>query len=153
MRHSVSAMTSNAAGSRPGSLLDPARVARHLPWGIALLAIANLGPALWIVVDPHGFFEQVGPFGVYNPHYLGDAAAFQGGIGVALVAALAWPALRPGALAATLAVTTLHALNHWIDVGEAHAGSNAGLADAVSLTILALLIVGLVRASLWERRA
>lgn len=146
-------MDSSAARTRHGSLLDPARVARHLPLGIALLAVANLGPALWILVDPHSFFEQVGPFGAYNAHYLGDAAAFQGGIGVALAASLAWPALRPGALVATLAVTTLHALNHWIDVGEAHAGSDAGLVDAVSLTMLALLIVGLVRASLWERAA
>lgn len=146
-------MASHPAGSRLGSLLDPARVARQIPLGISLLALANLLPALWIVVDPRGFFDQIGPFGVYNAHYLGDAAAFQGGIGLALAASLAWRALRPGALATTFAVTALHALNHWIDAGEAHAGSNAGIADAVSLTILALLIAGLVRASMWEQRA
>lgn len=144
-------MTSGAAASPRGSLLDPARVARHLPLGIALFALANLGPALWIVVDPHGFFEQVGPFGVYNPHYLGDAASFQAGIGLALVASLVWPVLRPGALVVTLGATALHAFNHWLDVGEAHAGSDAGIVDAVSLTVGALLIVGLVRASLWEQ--
>jgi hypothetical protein len=146
-------MDSHPAGSRLGSLLDPARVARQIPLGISLLALANLLPALWIVVDPHGFFDQIGPFGVYNAHYLGDAAAFQGGIGLALAASLAWPALRPGVLAATFAVTALHALNHWIDVGKAHAGSNAGISDAVSLTLLALLIAGLLRASMWEQRA
>ncbi len=144
-------MTSGAAASRLGSPLDPARVARHLPLGIALLALANLGPALWIVVDPHGFFEQVGPFGVYNPHYLGDAASFQAGIGLALAASLVVPALRPGALVVTLGATALHAFNHWLDVGDAHAGSDAGIFDAVSLTVLAFLIVGLVRASLWEQ--
>jgi len=145
-------MTSGARTSHGGSLLDPARVAPLLPLGIALLALSYLGPALWIVVDPHGFFDQVGPFGAYNPHYLGDAAAFQGGIGIALVAALALPALRPGALAAALGATALHAFNHWLDIGDAHAGSDAGLFDAVSLSVLAVLIVGLVRASLWEAR-
>lgn len=143
--------SSGTTASRRASPLDPARVARHMTLGIALLALANLGPALWIVVDPHGFFERVGPFGAYNPHYLGDAASFQGGIGLALAASLRWPALRSGALAVTLGATALHAFNHWLDVGNAHAGSNAGLSDAISLTVLSLLIVGLLRASLWEQ--
>jgi hypothetical protein len=148
--HTVQAVSSNAATSPSRSALDPAR---HMTLGLTLLALAYLGPALWIVVDPHGFFEQVGPFGAYNPHYLGDAAAFQGGIGAALAASLRWPALRAGALASAFAATALHAINHWIDVGDAHAGSSAGIVDAVSLTLLALLIAGLLHASLRERAA
>jgi hypothetical protein len=144
---------SSHADSHRDPLLDSARIARHLPLGIALLALVYLVPALWIVLDSHGFFDQVGPFGVYNPHYLGDAAAFQGGIGVALAASLAWPALRAGALATALGVTALHALNHWLDAGDAHAGSSAGIGDAVSLTILAVLVAVLLRASMREPRA
>jgi predicted anti-sigma-YlaC factor YlaD len=124
-----------------------------MPLWIALVAVGQLAPALWIVVSPHGFFDQIGPFGPYNAHYLGDAAAFQGGLGVALLASLAWPALRAGALAAVLAVTVLHAFNHWLDVGDAHAGSNAGIVDAISLTVLAILVAGLVRESRWSVRA
>jgi hypothetical protein len=119
-----------------------------LPYGIALLALLNLGPALWIVVAPYGFFHQIGPFGAYNGHYLGDAAAFQGGIGLGLAASLRWPSLQPGALATALAFTGLHALNHWIDVNAAHAGTHAGISDAVSLTLLAAFTALLLRASL-----
>lgn len=146
-------MSTTPASARRGSPLDPARIAPLLPLGIALLALGNLVPAAWIVLAPHGFFNQIGPFGAYNPHYLGDAAAFEGGVGLALAAALAWPALRPGALAAALGVTALHALNHWIDAGNAHAGSHAGLGDALSLTLAAILTAGLLRASLREARA
>jgi hypothetical protein len=142
------ASSPSIASDRAGSA-----IARYMPLWIALVAIGQLVPAVWIVVSPHGFFEQIGPFGPYNAHYLGDAAAFQGGLGLALLASLAWPALRAGALAATLAVSILHAFNHWLDVGEAHAGSNAGLGDAISLTVLAILVAGLVRESMRGARA
>ncbi len=125
-----------------------ARVARALPIGIALLAVIYLGTAIWIAAAPHSFFDQIGPFGVYNSHYLGDAAAFEGGLGVGLAAAIWWPALRSGVLAVVLASTGLHALNHWIDVNNAHAGTNAGISDAVSLTVAALFTALLLRASL-----
>jgi hypothetical protein len=111
---------------------------RLLPLGIGLLALIDLGTAIWIVVAPHSFFDNVGPFGPYNSHYLGDAAALIGGIGLALAASLRWPALRAGALAVALASTGLHAINHWIDVNDAHAGSDAGIGDAISITVLAL---------------
>jgi len=125
-----------------------ARAGTYVPAGIALLALLNLGPAIWIAVAPHSFFHQIGPFGTYNGHFLGDAAAFEGGIGLALAAAVRWPALRAGALAAALGATALHALNHWIDVNHAHAGSNAGATDAISLTLLALFTAVLLAAQL-----
>jgi hypothetical protein len=132
-------MPTNAPSPRAEPSVVGSRAALAVMIGIGLLAIVNLGGALWIVVAPHSFFDQLGPFGAYNRHYLGDAAAFQGGVGLALGAALAWPRLRAGALAAALGCTGLHALNHWIDAGAAHAGSSAGVADALSLTALALL--------------
>jgi len=100
-----------------------------------------------IVLAPHSFFDNAGPFGAYNSHYLGDVAAFQGGISIALLASLWLPALRAGALAVTACATGLHAINHWIDVGDAHAGSNAGIVDAVSLTILFVFTVLITRAA------
>ena len=127
--------------------------ARLVVPAIALIAAIQLGTALWMIVAPHDFFDRVGPFGIYNGHYLADAAAFEGGLGVALAASLAWPALRAGALAATLASTALHAINHWADVGDAHPGTSAGITDAVSLTLLALALAWLLRAVLLEQRA
>jgi hypothetical protein len=139
-------MHASPSPSRAADLVD--RVAPLLPYGIVLLALLNLGPALWIVVAPHGFFDQLGPFGAYNAHYLGDAAAFQGGVGLGLAAAVRWPALRAGALATALAFTALHALNHWLDVNAAHAGTNAGISDAISLTPLAAFTALLLKAAL-----
>ena len=144
-------MSTDALAGRRGD--DAARFAGLVTPGLALLALVNLVPAVWMLVAPHGFFHQLGPFGVYNGHYLRDAAAFQGGIGIALAAAIVWPALRAGTLAVALAATTLHAINHWADVNAAHAGSNAGIGDAVSLTVLAIATAVLLAATLAWRRA
>lgn len=146
MGHSVHHMAETASTREPAAApVRGAPTARLIVPAIALVAAIQLGSALWMVVDPRGFFEQLGPFGVYNGHYLRDAAGFQGGLGLALVASLAWPVLRAGAVAATLASVALHAVNHWVDVGEAHPGSDAGIVDAVSLTLLAIVLVGLLR--------
>jgi hypothetical protein len=84
---------------------------RVLPLGIALLAVVQLLIAVLIVLAPHWFFNNIGTFGAYNSHYVGDTAAFQAGLGAALAAAIVVPSLRPGALAAALATTGFHALN------------------------------------------
>jgi hypothetical protein len=123
---------------------------RALPVGVATIAVAYLGPAIWMVLAPRGFWHSIGAFGPYNAHYIGDAAAFTGGIGLVLAAAVVRPRLREVALLVALAATALHALNHWLDVDHAHHGSNAGANDAVQLTILALLIAVLYRAARWR---
>jgi hypothetical protein len=106
-----------------------------------VLGLAQLAPALWIVFAPHSFFSHVGPFGTYNSHYLGDAASFQAGIAVPLIAAARYEALRAGALAIALAAVSFHAINHWIDVNAANGNSNADVTDAILLTILALVTI------------
>ena len=118
-----------------------------MPLGTALLAVVQLATAAAIVLAPHWFFDNIGAFGAYNSHYVGDTAAFQAGLGAALAAALAMPSLRSGALAAAMATTGFHALNHWIDVNNAHPGSAAGIGDAVALTILFLFTALLTRAA------
>lgn len=125
---------------------------RAVPAVIAVLAVINIGTALWIAVDARSFFDNVGPFGAYNAHYLGDVAAFQAGIGLGLAASLIWPALRPGALVTAALFTGIHALNHWLDVNEAHAGSDAGIVDAVSLTLLTVVIAPFAVAAARGRR-
>src|SRR3954467_11624064 len=98
-----------------------ARDDRAVTIGTAVLGGIQVLTALSIVLAPHSFFDNAGPFGAYNSHYLGDVAAFQGGMGLALLASLWLPALRAlraGALAVTAAATGLHAINHWIDVGD-----------------------------------
>ena len=121
---------------------------RHLAPVCVALGLTQLVPALWIVLAPHSFFAHVGPFGTYNSHYLGDAAAFQAGIAIPLIAAARFGALRAGTLAVTLAAVSLHAINHWIDVNAANGSSNADVTDAVLLTILALLTIAPLQAAL-----
>jgi hypothetical protein len=121
---------------------------RYLAPVCVVLGLTQLIPALWIVIAPHSFFDNVGPFGVYNSHFLGDAAALQAGIALPLIAAAWYESLRPGALAIGFGAVTFHAINHWIDVNGAHAGSNADIADAVLLTILALLMLAPLQAVL-----
>jgi hypothetical protein len=121
---------------------------RHLAAVCVALGLAQLVPALWIVIAPHSFFDHVGPFGSYNSHYLGDAAAFQLGIGLPLIAAARFEALRAGALAIALASVSVHAVNHWIDVNAANGSSNADVADAILLTVLAVLTIAPLQAAL-----
>ena len=122
--------------------------ARHLAPVCLALGLAQVVPALWIVIAPHSFFDHIGPFGSYNSHYLGDAAAFQLGIGVPLIAAARFEALRAGALAIALASVSFHAVNHWIDVNAANGNSNADITDAILLTILALLTIAPLQAAM-----
>jgi hypothetical protein len=129
------------------SSIQARRAERAVPVGVALLALVQLVTAVWILLAPHAFFDDIGPFGPYNSHYVGDVAAFQAGLGLALAAGLVVPAVRAGALAAALAMTGLHAVNHWIDVNDAHPGSSAGVGDALALTILFLLTAVLTRAA------
>lgn len=128
-------------------------LARYVAPGIAVLAVIQIATAVWIFAAPHGFAHQVAPFGPYNRHDLWDAGAFTGGLGLALLASLAWPALRAGALAAAAGMTGLHAVNHWIDVSHARPGSHAGVADAVSLTVALAFILALAYAAARAPRA
>jgi hypothetical protein len=121
---------------------------RHLAPVCVVLGLAQVVPALWIVIAPHSFFDHIGPFGSYNSHYLGDAAAFQLGIGVPLIAAARFEALRAGTLAIALASVSFHAVNHWIDVNAANGGSNADITDAILLTILALVTIAPLQAAM-----
>jgi hypothetical protein len=121
---------------------------RYLKPVCVVLGLTQLLPALWIVIAPHSFFAHVGPFGAYNSHYLGDAAAFQGGIGVALLASAWLGPLRAGALLAGFGAALFHTINHWIDVNAANGSSNADVADAILLTILTLIIIAPLQAAL-----
>jgi hypothetical protein len=134
-------MESSALTARPST------IERAVPLGIAALGVIQVLTAAWIVVAPHSFFDSVAPFGAYNSHFLGDVAAFQGGVGVALLVSLAVPALRAGALAAVLGMNGFHMISHWIDVNDAHPGSNADVFDAISVTLLFLFNAALMRAA------
>lgn len=121
--------------------------------GIAAIAAVQLVIAAWMLLFPHGFHSSVGAFGSYNGHYLRDAMAMFGGLGVALAASVRWPVLRSGTLAVASASIGFHAINHWADVNRDHPGTSAGIVGALSQTALAVLCVALLRAELTRGRS
>ena len=88
----------------------------------ALLALFGavqlvLGLLLWIT--PGFFFDEIGPYGARNDHYMGDLGTWYIALGVAALVAVRRPRWRVPVLALALVQNTLHVLNHAIDVGEA----------------------------------
>jgi hypothetical protein len=76
-----------------------------------------LGALLWLT--PGFFFDEIGPYGVRNDHYMGDLATWYLALGGVTLVAMRRPAWRLPVLALAFAQYALHAVNHLIDVSEA----------------------------------
>ena len=83
---------------------------------------AAIGILMWVA--PGTFFDDIGPFGTRNDHYLGDLATFYIALGAAGLVAVRRPAWRVPVLALAALEYVLHALNHLLDVNEAHPHAN-----------------------------
>ena len=94
--------------------LDTTTRAVLLTFGLYLTAVA-----LYALVAPTGFFENVGPFGTRNDHYTRDGGTFQLALGVSALYALARPRWARPILGATALQFGLHAANHLADITEA----------------------------------
>jgi hypothetical protein len=118
---------------------------------ILLIAFAVVqlltGALLWLA--PGFFYDEIGPFGPRNDHYMGDVATFYLALGAALLIAVRRVSWRVPVLALALIQYMLHALNHLIDIGESDPGW-IGPADFVSLTLGAVLLAWMLRT---EQRA
>ena len=86
---------------------------------LAVFAVAQLviGALLWLT--PGFFFDEIGPYGVRNDHYMGDLATWYLALGAAALVAVRRVGWRLPVLALAFLQNTLHAVNHLIDVGEA----------------------------------
>ena len=117
-----------------------------VPVVIGVFAAVSLVLGLIEVVAPGAFFENVGPFGARNDHYIRDGATFELANAVLLAVALARPSWRVPALAFTAVRYGLHTLNHVADIDEADP-SWLGPADAIALAVgCAWLVAALVLA-------
>ena len=65
-----------------------------------------------LLLDPSWFFDNIGTFAPYNPHYLGDAGAFLLPVGAGLLVAAFNPRKYFALLVLGMAVSVLHFLNH-----------------------------------------
>jgi hypothetical protein len=96
-----------------------------------------LGFLLW--VTPGFFYDEIGPFGPRNDHYMGDVATWYLALGAATLVAVKRTSWRVPVLALALIQYALHSLNHLIDIGESDPGW-IGPADFASLTLTTVLL-------------
>jgi hypothetical protein len=96
-----------------------------------------LGLLLWLT--PGFFYDNIGPFGPRNDHYMADVATWYLALGAVLLVAVRRESWRVPVLALALVQYVLHSINHLIDIGEADP-SWLGPADFVSLSLTAALL-------------
>ncbi len=105
-----------------------------------VLAAYHVALAVLMAPWPGTFFEQAGPFGVRNDHYIRDVAtfylAFAAGLGIAVRRA-SWRAPVVGMVALQYA---FHVVNHVVDLTEADP-EWLGYVDAISLAALGALLL------------
>ncbi len=96
-----------------------------------------LGLLLWIT--PGFFFDEIGPYGVRNDHYMGDLATWYLALGAAALVALRHAGWRVPVLALAFIQYALHSLNHLFDIGGADPDW-LGPANFVSLVLTTVLL-------------
>jgi hypothetical protein len=114
---------------------------RALLYLFAAVQIA-IGLLLWLT--PAFFFEQIGPYGPRNDHYMGDTATWYLASGAALLGAAWRTAWRLPVLFLVAVQYALHSVNHLLDVGEADPGW-LGPANLVALVLATALLGRMLR--------
>ena len=126
-------------------------------WCLAVFAAANLANAVWMLLDPAGWFTglpaAVPDTGPYNSHFvrdLGGAFAVMGG-------ALCWAALRPAArlpvLASVAAFYLLHALIHATDTFAGRLPRSHWTIDLPGVYLPTAVLLGLAWMALRRRES
>ncbi|HWX45687.1 MAG TPA: hypothetical protein VNY52_10250 [Solirubrobacteraceae bacterium] len=116
---------------------------------VGLLAFAAycFATAALMILAPHVFFADVGPFGIQNDHYMRDTATFYAAFAAALLVAYWRPGWRTPVLCCVALQFVLHSINHLVDIGAAHPHW-LGPADFISLALATAVLVWLARESL-----
>lgn len=100
------------------------------------------GLLLWIA--PGFFYDEIGPYGPRNDHYMADLATFYlalGGVGLIALRRVSW---RVPVLAFAVIAYALHSLNHLIDVGAAEP-SWLGPANLALISLSTLLLAWMLK--------
>ncbi len=125
---------------------------RLLDLGLAVFAVLYLAEALFMAISPHAFYESIGGFDSYNPHYVRDVATFSAALGAGLAVAVARPAWRVPMLAVSTLQYGLHSVNHLVDIDIAH-HRWTGFFDFFSLLLATLALAWLLRTAIVCERA
>ena len=113
----------------------------------ALLVVFGLGQlllGLLLWLTPGFFFEEIGPYGTRNDHYMGDVATWYLALGAVTLYSVSRPSWRLPVLSLAFIQYALHSLNHLIDIGEADP-SWRGPFNFVSLVLTTVLLAWLVQ--------
>ncbi len=119
---------------------------------LLLLGAVQLAIGLLMALAPGTFFEQVGPYGARNDHYIRDMASWELALAAVAFLAARRPAWRIPVLGFALVHYALHAVNHVLDLGEAEPRW-LGPANLASIVLGAALLAVLLRRAAAAERA
>jgi hypothetical protein len=132
-------------------LPGPRLTESNMRTALGILGLTQIAIGAWLAIGPDSFVDNIAPFGPADHHFLRDLATFQGGVGIALLAAVGRPAWRVPILFAALAQSTLHTVNHLFDIGGTDPGWY-GPANFASLLLLTGTYAYLMQEAARERR-
>ena len=112
---------------------------------LALFGVAQIVLGLLLWLTPGFFFDEIGPYGVRNDHYMGDVASWYLALGAIALVAVRRASWRLPLLALAFLQYALHSLNHLIDVSEADP-EWLGPVNLVSLLLTCALLGWMLRA-------
>jgi hypothetical protein len=115
--------------------------------GLLAFAALNLAIAALLVLAPHVFFSDIGPYGTQNDHYMRDVATFYAALAVASALAYRLPAWRTPVLFCLALQSGLHTINHLADIDHAHTRW-LGPANFISLALATVALTWLTRESI-----
>ena len=114
------------------------------------LAVYHVALGLLMALAPGTFFEQIGPFGDRNDHYIRDVSTFYLAFGVAFGLAVSRRSWRVPLLALIAIQYAFHAVNHRVDIGDTEP-ARLGPIDFATVTILGALLFWLARVANRDR--
>ena len=113
-------------------------------WIRILVLVAGLNyvlTGLALLVAPTWFFENIGAFGPFNRHYLGDLGAFLLPMGIGLVVAARQPRQHYVLIAVVAAGNIIHASNHIYDAILGQEDLAHWLSDTIPLVFFAVVFM------------
>ena len=120
---------------------------RAMRIGLIFFGALNVVTGALLLFAPDYFFDNIGPYGIENQHYLGDAGAFYLAIGAGLLLAVQRPSWRVPLLTVSALWFGVHAINHLFDIGENNRGDSRGIGDTVLIAAGAAALAYMARAA------
>ena len=109
---------------------------------LLVAGLTQLLPGLLAFFAPGAFYDLIATYPPENAHFAKDIGSWQIPLGLAALAAIGRPALRPFMLGVLALQYALHAVSHAIDVDLAEPAS-MGWVTLVALVLGAVLVGGL----------